>query len=164
MSKIPSCNIQVLGNQKRTLSGFSQTATQPHTGYIFQSPIVQNTPPDLRRKAARYVGDKCALAARVDAFHESVDGSTGQMLREEIERKLDKLQEPPPVKAIKPLAPPVEPPRKKRGGKRVRRMKERLALTEMRKQANRMTFGEVNQMFTGCFRVWFYQIYLLRFL
>lgn len=102
---------------------------------------------DLRRKTARLVASKCALASRVDAFHESGDGSTGRSLREEIERKLDRLQEPPPVKAIKPLAAPLEAPRKKRGGKRVRRMKEKYAQTEMRKQANRMTFGEVEFSF-----------------
>nr|CAG4647055.1 EOG090X06EY [Megafenestra aurita] len=145
LSKMPACNIQLLGNQKRTLSGFSQTATLPHTGFIFQSPIVQDTPPDLRRKAARLISSKCALAARVDAFHESGDGSTGRNFREDVERKLDRLQEPPPVKAIKPLAAPLEAPRKKRGGKRVRRMKEKYAQTEMRKQANRMTFGEIEE-------------------
>ena len=98
---------------------------------------------DLRRKAARLDSSKCALAARVDAFHESGDGSTGRNFREDVQCKLDRLQEPPPVKAIKPLAAPLEAPRKKRGGKRVRRMKEKYAQTEMRKQANRMTFGEV---------------------
>jgi len=46
---------------------------------------------DLRRKAARLVSAKCALAARVDASHESKDGTIGQMFREEIEKKLDKL-------------------------------------------------------------------------
>ena len=66
-------------------------------------------------------------------------------MREDVERKLDRLQEPPPVKAIKPLAAPLEAPRKKRGGKRVRRMKEKYAQTEMRKQANRMTFGEIEE-------------------
>lgn len=142
---MPACNIQLLGSQKRALAGYSQTAVQPHTGFIFQSPIVQDTPPDLRRKAARLVAAKCSLASRVDAFHENHEGSIGNNLREEILRKLDRLQEPPPVKSIKPLAPPVEPPRKKRGGKRVRRMKERYALTEMRKQQNRMTFGEIEE-------------------
>ncbi|XP_046635076.1 U4/U6 small nuclear ribonucleoprotein Prp31-like [Daphnia pulicaria] len=145
LSKMPSCNIQLLGNQKRTLSGFSQTATLPHTGFIFESPIVQDTPPDLRRKAARLVSSKCTLAARVDAFHESADGSVGRNFREDVERKLDRLQEPPPVKAIRPLPAPLEAPRKKRGGKRVRRMKEKYAQTEMRKQANRMTFGEIEE-------------------
>jgi len=145
LAKMPSCNVQLLGNQKRLLSGFSQTSTQPHTGFIFNSPIVQDTPPDLRRKAARLVASKCTLAVRVDANHVHGDGSVGRTLREDVERKLDRLQEPPPVKAIKPLAAPLEAPRKKRGGKRVRRMKERYALTEMRKQQNRMTFGQIEE-------------------
>lgn len=45
----------------------------------------------MRRKAARLVAAKCTLAARVDAGHESTNGSIGQMFREEIEKKLDKL-------------------------------------------------------------------------
>lgn len=53
-------------------------------------------------------------------------------------------QEPPPVKSIKPLPKPVDPPRKRRGGKRVRKMKARYAVTELRKQANRITFGDVS--------------------
>lgn len=42
----------------------------------------------------------------------------GDRLRAEIEQKLDKLQEPPPVKTIKPLPAPIEVARKKRGGRR----------------------------------------------
>lgn len=53
------------------------------------------------------------------------------------------VQEPPPVKAIKPLPKPVDAPGKRRGGKRVRKMKARYAVTELRKQANRITFGDV---------------------
>ncbi|KAF7238718.1 U4/U6 small nuclear ribonucleoprotein Prp31 [Varanus komodoensis] len=55
---------------------------------------------DLRRKAARLVSAKCTLAARVDSFHESPEGKVGYDLKEEIERKFDKWQEPPPVKQI----------------------------------------------------------------
>lgn len=32
LSKMPACNVLVLGSQKRTLSGFSSTAVMPHTG------------------------------------------------------------------------------------------------------------------------------------
>jgi hypothetical protein len=115
----------------------------PHTGFIYYSDIVQDTPPDLRRKAARLVVAKSTLAARVDACHESSDGHVGQMLREEIEKKLDKLTEPPPVKFVKPLPKPIAAGRKKRGGKRVRKMKERYAMTEFRKQANRLNFADI---------------------
>nr|CAH7733435.1 unnamed protein product [Callosobruchus chinensis] len=98
---------------------------------------------DLKRKATRLVATKSTLAARVDACHEAPDGSIGRRFRDEIERKLDKLQEPPPVKFVKPLPKPIDQPKKKRGGKRVRKMKERYALTEFRKQANRMNFADI---------------------
>jgi len=45
--------------------------------------------------------------------------------------------EPPPVKNIRALKAPMDAPKKKRGGRRVRQMKERYAVTELRKQANR---------------------------
>ncbi|EMP25549.1 U4/U6 small nuclear ribonucleoprotein Prp31 [Chelonia mydas] len=100
---------------------------------------------DLRRKAARLVAAKCTLAARVDSFHESPEGKVGYDLKEEIERKFDKWQEPPPVQQVKPLPAPLDGQRKKRGGRRYRKMKERLGLTEIRKQANRMSFGEIEE-------------------
>lgn len=68
---MPSCNILVLGAQKRLLSGFSNTSVLPHTGYIYNSEAVQKLPPDLRLKAARLIANKLALAARVDLFHEA---------------------------------------------------------------------------------------------
>lgn len=45
LSKMPACNVLSLGQQKKTLSGFSQTATLPHTGFVFYSEIVQDTLP-----------------------------------------------------------------------------------------------------------------------
>ena len=65
------------------------------------------------------------------------------IFREEIEKKIEKFQEPPPVKWAKALPAPIEAQKKRRGGRRVRKMKERYAVTELRKQANRMNFGEV---------------------
>uniref|UniRef100_A0A4W4HP67 U4/U6 small nuclear ribonucleoprotein Prp31 n=1 Tax=Electrophorus electricus TaxID=8005 RepID=A0A4W4HP67_ELEEL len=100
LSKMPACNLMLLGAQRRTLSGFSSTSLLPHTGYIYHCDVVQSLPPDLRRKAARLVSAKCTLAARVDSFHESADGKVGYDLKEEIERKFDKWQEPPPIKQI----------------------------------------------------------------
>uniref|UniRef100_A0A673KBL7 U4/U6 small nuclear ribonucleoprotein Prp31 n=1 Tax=Sinocyclocheilus rhinocerous TaxID=307959 RepID=A0A673KBL7_9TELE len=137
LSKMPACNLMLLGAQRRTLSGFSSTSLLPHTGYIYHCDVVQSLPSDLRRKAARLVAAKCTLASRVDSFHESVDG------KEEIERKFDKWQEPPPVKQVKPLPAPLDGQRKKRGGRRYRKMKERLGLTEIRKHANKMTFAGI---------------------
>jgi U4/U6 small nuclear ribonucleoprotein PRP31 len=79
----------------------------------------------------------------VDSFHQSSDGHIGREYKEDLEKKIDKLVEPPPVKNIRALKAPMDAPKKKRGGRRVRQMKERYAVTELRKQANRMTFGEL---------------------
>lgn len=143
LSKMPANNIALLGQQKKVAQGFSTATQLPHTGFVYYSQLVQNVPPDLRRKVSRIVGAKVTLAARVDSFHESTDGHIGLEYKEDIEKKIDKLVEPPPVKNIRALPAPVDGPKKKRGGRRVRQMKERYAVTELRKQANRMTFGEL---------------------
>lgn len=59
---------------------------------------MQSLPQDLRRKASRLIAAKCTLASRVDAIHSSLDGRIGEQLAQEIKSKLEKLQEPPPVK------------------------------------------------------------------
>ena len=143
LSKMPSCNIEILGSRKKHLYGFSSKNIINNTGIIFYCDLVQSQPPDLRRKASRLVGNKATIAARVDATHAAHDGEIGRDFREKIEKALDKLREPPPVKQIKALPAPIDQQQKKRGGKRVRKQKERMAMTEFRKQSNRMNFGEI---------------------
>ena len=41
LSKMPACNVLLLGSQKKTLSGFSSAAILPHTGHIYFSEFVQ---------------------------------------------------------------------------------------------------------------------------
>eukprot|EP01027_Heterolobosea_sp_BB2_P005205 GEZU01007975.1.p1 GENE.GEZU01007975.1~~GEZU01007975.1.p1 ORF type:complete len:555 (+),score=196.05 GEZU01007975.1:52-1665(+) len=142
LSMIPASNVQLLGPRKRNLTGLSAASNaRRHVGVIFNADIINNTPPYLRKKASRIVSTKCTLAARVDSFNGAPDGSTGQRLREQIEAQIKKWQEPPPAKQEKPLPVPDEKPKKRRGGKRLRKEKERYKMTEMRKQANRIQFG-----------------------
>lgn len=37
LSKMPACNVQVLGAKRKNLAGFSSTTAQPHQGFIFAS-------------------------------------------------------------------------------------------------------------------------------
>jgi len=140
LSKMPACNVQVLGAKRKNLAGLSSSSAAPHQGFIYQSPLIQSTPPALRSKAARMVGAKCTLMARVDAYGQDPAGATGQKFREEMQAKIAKWQEPPPAKQIKPLPAPDAEIKKRRGGRRLRKMKERYGLTDMRKAANRMNF------------------------
>jgi U4/U6 small nuclear ribonucleoprotein PRP31 len=77
LSKMPSCNVLVLGAQRRVLAGFSSMTAISHIGYVMETDLVQATAPDLRTKAARLVAGKCTLAARVDSFHECPAGAIG---------------------------------------------------------------------------------------
>jgi U4/U6 small nuclear ribonucleoprotein PRP31 len=141
LSKIPSCNIQLLGQEKNKALGFSAAATLPHTGIIYGCELVQLTPPYLRQKCLRVVAAKVTLAARMDAYQNVSDGGTGQRFRKELQEKIEKWQEPDKQKQKKALPKPDSMPRRKRGGKRVRKMKERTAMTDVRTLANKRTFA-----------------------
>eukprot|EP00898_Chlorokybus_atmophyticus_P003616 jgi/Chlat1/4255/Chrsp27S04252 len=139
----------VLGAKRKTLAGFSTATALPHTGFVFQCDIVQNTPPALRMRACRLLGGKCTLLARVDATGGDVTGGVGRQMREDMRKKIEKWQEPPPPKQPKPLPVPDADPKKKRGGRRLRKMKERYAMTDMRKLTNRMMFNQTEETVLG---------------
>lgn len=141
LAKMPACNVQVLGAKKKNLAGFSTATSQLHVGFLEQAEIFQSTPPSLRTRACRLVAAKSTLAARVDSIRGDPTGKTGRFLLGEIRKKIEKWQEPPPAKQPKPLPVPDSEPKKKRGGRRLRKKKERYAITDMRKLANRMQFG-----------------------
>ncbi|MCO5601593.1 hypothetical protein L7F22_055716 [Adiantum nelumboides] len=154
LSKMPSCNVQTLGAKKKTLAGFSTAAssTSLHIGFVSQAEVVQSTPPALRTRCCRLVAGKAALAARIDLMmmgRGDLTGKSGRDMREEIRKKLEKWQEPPPPRQAKPLPVPDLNPKKKRGGRRLRKMKERYAMTEVRKLANRMQFGVAEESSLG---------------
>lgn len=125
LSKMPACNVQLLGAKKKTLAGFSTATSQFHVGFVDQTEIFQTTPPPLRPRACRLLAAKSTLAARVDSIRGDPSGNTGRALRELILKKIEKMQEPPPAKLPKPLPVPDSEPKKKRGGRRLRKMKER---------------------------------------
>ncbi|XP_021726991.1 U4/U6 small nuclear ribonucleoprotein Prp31 homolog [Chenopodium quinoa] len=141
LAKMPACNVQLLGAKRKNLAGFSTATSHFRVGYIEQTEVFQSTPPPLRMRACRLLAAKSTLAARVDSTRGDSTGKTGRTLREDIRKKIEKWQEPPPPKIPKPLPVPDSEPKKKRGGRRLRKMKERYAVTDMRKLANRMQFG-----------------------
>lgn len=147
LAKTPGCNIQVLGAKKKHLAGFSaRTAQQTgdlHAGYLFNIQLIQHeVPPTLRKKALRMVAGKVALMARKDAFGEDPEGSSGQNLLQEMRNKVEKWQEPTPARIVQPMKRPEDNKRTRRGGKRKRKQKEMLEMTEVRKQANRVGFNQ----------------------
>ena len=151
--------VQLFGAQKRAALGLS-TGSYSHqrrgTGFIYQCDLVQSIPEEYRLKAQRTVSAKCVLAVRMDINKSNMDGGYGEQLYGELEKKLEKLTEPPPTKVTKALPVPTEGPKKRRGGQRcvcrtcrrllmwhsARKAKEQYATSELQKLRNRMRFGE----------------------
>lgn len=114
---------------------------------IYECDLIQQIPfdhtKDVRRKAVRWVVNKCVLAARCDLYETDTNGDAGRGLRAKIESLIDIELEPPPKKAVRPLPAPVEKTGKRRAGKRARKTKERYAQTALSKEANRIYFNNV---------------------
>jgi U4/U6 small nuclear ribonucleoprotein PRP31 len=55
--------------------------------------------------------------------------------------QIEKWQEPDKAKIKKALPKPDEVKKSRRGGKRVRRFKEKFAMTDVRKEQNKMSFA-----------------------
>ncbi|KAK5987639.1 U4/U6 small nuclear ribonucleoprotein Prp31 [Cladobotryum mycophilum] len=140
LSKTPACNIPSWGSKKRQ-AGLATNIGIRQQGYLYNSDIIRGIPSDLKKQAMRIVAAKLVLAARVDRIHSTPDGSTGESLKSACLERLEKLTEPPPNKGQRALPVPDDKPARKRGGRRARKAKEALAMTDLRKAQNRMAFG-----------------------
>lgn len=145
LAETASSNISAIGSKRPAHSGFATNVGVRSQGYLYDSELIRRQRPELRTQAMRIVAAKVVLAARVDRVHESLDGHTGDELREQCEKRLDDLTKPPPNKGQRALPAPDDKPSKKRGGRRARKAKEAVAMTDIRKAQNRMAFGKEEQ-------------------
>ncbi|OAA79982.1 pre-mRNA splicing factor [Akanthomyces lecanii RCEF 1005] len=141
LSKTPACNLPSWGSKKRQ-AGLATNIGVRQQGFLYNSEIIRGIPSDLKKQAMRIVAAKLVLAARVDRIHSSADGSTGDTLKSQCLERLEKLTEPPPNKGGRALPVPDDKPSRKRGGRRARKAKEALAMTDLRQAQNRMAFGK----------------------
>lgn len=148
LSRIPACNMQVLGQVRQSAAsrgGMSSLHSKPHTGILAECDLVKRCPGYLQKKALKAVAAKIALAARCDSVNvesgRARSADAGRKFRAEIEAKISKWEEPDKARVLKALPKPDLTTKKRRGGKRIRRLKERFEETEMMKQANKRSFS-----------------------
>lgn len=137
----PACNIPSIGKSVNNSHGF-----------ITQCDIVKDISHDFKKQAIRQVCSKLVMCARVDFANRQSYNSPNKNInnnnimglkwREEIKQRLDKQMLPPENTNIKPLAIPEDKKSKKRGGKRFKKMRDRMKMSEVEKAQNKMAFGE----------------------
>lgn len=103
--------------------------------------IVRDAPKDYQMQLVRMLACNTAKCARADTLKSSK--GLGARLREDMYERFEKIQEEGGLHRVdKPMAVPDQEPKKRRGGKRHRKTKELYEMSEMRKQQNRLKFGE----------------------
>ena len=123
-------------------------AGELHRGVVYEAPVVQGAPPDVRKRIGKIVANKLILCIRVDEEgKDHRDGSFGASLFHKVAGKIKLLMEPPPHRTIKAeKAAHLALKRKRRGGRAARERKARLGLdTEQHKLLGRMEFGKAEQ-------------------
>jgi len=145
LARTPSGNILNMGRHELNLEGFS-TMNKFNNGFLTELKEYKNAIDSMKIKVLRRYENKTALAARKDAFINksklSPKENYGNELKKLIADKVDKIKNDVQPILKKPLPRPDDKPSKKRGGKRVRGIKKKFELTEVRKLKNRMKFGE----------------------
>jgi U4/U6 small nuclear ribonucleoprotein PRP31 len=143
LAKTPSGNILNMGRHELNLEGIS-TMNRFNNGYLTESNEYKDSVDSTKIKVLRRYANKTALAARKDAFNNKNKSNEkyGEEMKKLIAEKVEKIKNDKQPILKKPLPRPDDKPSRKRGGKRVRGIKKKFELTEVRKLKNRMKFGE----------------------
>ena len=146
LTRIPSCNILLIGMSDSTKSSAVVNSLPNHKRGLVQSCIlVRDAPQNLKQRVAKVLCNKLILCARMDMVRKGKDeGSQGLLYRDEIVKNIEKWDNVDYGSVKKALPKPIMESSKKRGGRKVRKAKERFKLSSVHELQNKRTFGEVN--------------------
>jgi len=97
LSKYPASTIQILGAEKALFRALKTKGKTPKYGLIFNSTFIGRANQKNKGRISRYLANKCAIASRVDCFSESPTSKFGEVLKDQMEERLNFL-----AKGVKP--------------------------------------------------------------
>lgn len=105
LSRIPACNLQVLGQVRANAASRAGLASKHHQGLLKECDLVQSVPQVLQNKVLKMVAAKVALAVRCDISDKRrvKSAAAGRKWREEILNKVKLLEEPDKAQVLKAL-------------------------------------------------------------
>ena len=92
LAKYPASTIQILGAEKALFRALKTKGKTPKYGLIFNSTFIGRAGLKNKGKISRYLANKCAIAARIDSFSEVTSNKIGETLKEQMEERLQYLQ------------------------------------------------------------------------
>lgn len=89
LARMPSSAVQLLGAEAALFRHLRSGAKPPKHGALYQHPLVHQTPPRLRGRAARALAAKVALAAKLDYFGGEF---LGPKLKEQVQARVETIR------------------------------------------------------------------------
>lgn len=141
LARIPACNIQLMGGKRERVASLSKISQKLYFGSFASLEIVQKTDENYQQKLIKLLANAVAKSARIDSSKLSRNGAIGKEMLKDLMLKFDKYQLPKTGEMRKPLPMPDDTPKKRRGGRKFRHSKDKLAMTEARFMKNNVKFG-----------------------
>lgn len=91
LSKYPASTIQILGAEKALFRALKTKGKTPKYGLIFNSTFIGRANQKNKGRISRYLANKCAIASRVDCFSDAPTSKFGEVLKDQMEERLNFL-------------------------------------------------------------------------
>lgn len=88
LAKCPASTVQILGAEKALFRALKTRSNTPKYGLIFHSSFIGRAGAKNKGRISRYLANKCAMSARIDAFSDATTSTFGERLREQVEERL----------------------------------------------------------------------------
>ncbi|RYC65958.1 hypothetical protein CHU98_g255 [Xylaria longipes] len=89
LSKYPASTLQILGAEKALFRALKTKSNTPKYGLIFHSSFIGRAAQKDKGRVSRYLANKCSIAARIDNFSEQPSKKFGEVLRGQVEDRLE---------------------------------------------------------------------------
>jgi len=88
LAKYPASTIQILGAEKALFRALKTKGNTPKYGLIFNSSFIGRAKTKDKGRISRYLANKAAIAARIDAFSDTPTNKFGEVMKQQVEDRL----------------------------------------------------------------------------
>merc|ERR1712127_799387 len=89
LAKYPASTVQILGAEKALFRALKKKGNTPKYGLIFHSTFIGRAAQKNKGRISRYIANKASIASRLDCFSEEPNAIVGQVLKQQVEDRLN---------------------------------------------------------------------------
>ena len=89
LAKYPASTLQILGAEKALFRALKTKGATPKYGLLYQSTFIGRAGAKNKGRISRFLANKCSIASRIDNFSEHPTKHFGEVLREQLEERLE---------------------------------------------------------------------------